>query len=99
MILHSHNTFLLSRGIAAIILRLLLHLYTSQKVFVKWQNSISSCYYVQNGVPQGVIISSLLLSLYIDVLLISHLKDRRGCSSKSITKRTTKTREGFLRKT
>ena len=65
---------LLSHGIPAIILRLLLHLYTSQKVFVKWQDSISSCFIVQNGVRQGAIISSLLFSLYIDVL-ISRLKD------------------------
>ena len=71
---------LLSRGIPAIILRLLLHLYTSQKVFVKWQDSISSCFNVQNGVRQGAIISSLLFSLYIDVL-ISRLKDSGiGCA-------------------
>ena len=71
---------LLSRGIPAIILRLLLHLYTSQKVFVKWQDSISSCFNVQNGVRQGAIISSLLFTLYIDVL-ISRLKDSGiGCA-------------------
>ena len=42
----------------------------NKKCYVKWENELSESFTVANGVKQGVVISPLLFSIYIDNLFI-----------------------------
>ena len=44
---------LLKRDISQIVLRLLLYMYTSQALRVKWGHTVSNYFTVRNGVKQG----------------------------------------------
>ena len=60
-------------------LRILLDMYRSQKIYVKWDGTLSSKFSATNGIRQGAIISPLFFNLYIDVLL-NRLKSKNvGC--------------------
>ena len=48
--------------------RLLIQWYRSQKIGVKWDNSVSSSFSIMNGVRQGGNLSPLLFHVYIDEL-------------------------------
>ena len=61
---------LLARGMCPLTVRLLLNMYTKQKLQVKWNNCILSKFDVKNGVRQGGILSPLLFTVYVDELLI-----------------------------
>ena len=50
------------------IAQLLYYMYTNQVCSVKWDNELSDCFNVSNGVNQGGVISPLLFSCYIDNL-------------------------------
>ena len=60
---------LLDRGMCPLTVRLLLTMYTKQKLQVKWNNHISNTFDVTNGVRQGGVLSPLLFSVYVDELL------------------------------
>ncbi|CAL4123305.1 unnamed protein product, partial [Meganyctiphanes norvegica] len=60
---------LLDRGMCPLTVRLLLNMYTTQKLQVKWNSNISPKFDVTNGVRQGGVLSPLLFSVYIDELL------------------------------
>ena len=60
---------LLKRDISPIVLRLLLFMYTSQTLRVKWGHAVSNCFTVSNGVKQGGVLSPLLFDIYTDILL------------------------------
>ena len=60
---------LLDRGMCPLTVRLLLNMYTTQKLQVKWNSNISPKFDVTNGVRQGGVLSLLLFSVYIDELL------------------------------
>ena len=59
--------------------RVLLNMYMSQKIQVKWNGFISDAFGVTNGVRQGGILSPLLFSIYVDDLLIELKKSGLGC--------------------
>ena len=62
-----------------ITVRLLLNMYTKQKLQVKWNNCRSSKFDVTNGVRQGGILSPLLFTVYIDELLEKLKRNGIGC--------------------
>ncbi|CAL4163386.1 unnamed protein product, partial [Meganyctiphanes norvegica] len=59
--------------------RLLLNMYTTQKLQVKWNSNISPKFDVTNGVRQGGVLSPLLFSVYIDELLEKLKRNGIGC--------------------
>ncbi|CAL4144648.1 unnamed protein product, partial [Meganyctiphanes norvegica] len=70
---------LLSKGMCPLTVRLLLNMYTKQKLQVKWNNRLSSKFDVTNGVRQGGVLSPLLFSLYVDDLLVKLKNNGIGC--------------------
>ena len=60
---------LLKRDISPIVLRLLLYMYTTQTLRVKWGHAVSNCFTVSNGVKQIGVLSPLLFYIYTDSLL------------------------------
>ena len=67
------------RRIPALIRRLLLDMYTRQKMRTIWNNNLSDVFYVSNGVKQGGILSPLLFCVYFDELLIRIRDSGLGC--------------------
>ena len=70
---------LLDRNIDPLICRLLLNMYTNQKLRVKWANEYSNVFSVTNGVKQGGVISPLLYCIYIDGLIRELIASEVGC--------------------
>ena len=70
---------LLKRDISPIVLRLLLYMYTSQKLRVKWGHTVSNYFTVRNGVKQGGVLSPLLFAIYTDSLLTRLEESGVGC--------------------
>ena len=58
-----------SRNLPAVIIRLLLDMYTRQRMCTSWNGSKSGFFYADNGVKQGGIISPILFCVYVDELL------------------------------
>ena len=70
---------LLARGMCPLTVRLLLSMYTKQKLQVKWNSCISPKFEVTNGVRQGGVLSPLLFTVYVDDLLIKLRRNGIGC--------------------
>ena len=70
---------LLKRKVSPLVLRLLLYMYTIQKLQVKWCSSMSSQFTACNGVKQGAILSPILFSIYMDELFEQLEKSGVGC--------------------
>ena len=60
-------------------IRLLLSMYTNQKLQVKWNNCKSHKFNVTNGVRQGGVLSPRLFSVYVDELLEKLKINGAGC--------------------
>ena len=70
---------LLKRKVSPLILRLVLYMYTKQKLQVRWGSSMPSQFTACNGVKQGAIISPILFSIYMDGLFEQLEKSGVGC--------------------
>ena len=70
---------LISRNICNCTVRLLINMYTSQSLRVKWGDTITDGFTCQNGVKQGGVISPILFCIYMDVLLLKLSKSGVGC--------------------
>ena len=60
---------LLKRNISPVLLRLLLYMYTTQSLHVKWSDTTSPQFTVTNGVKQSGVLSPKLFAIYTDGLL------------------------------
>ena len=70
---------LLNKGMCPLTVRLLLNMYTKQKLQVKWNNHLTQKFDVTNGVRQGGVLSPLLFSVYVDDLLEKLKNNGIGC--------------------
>ena len=52
-----------------LVVRLILHTYTNQKLQVRWNDVMSNQFNMKNGVRQGGVVSPLLFGVYMDGLL------------------------------
>ena len=68
-----------NRSVCPRITKLLYYMYTNQVCTVKWNNELSDCFNVSNGVKQGGVISPLLFSCYIDNLFSQLQHSGLGC--------------------
>ena len=62
-------SLLIDRKMCYAYAKLLLSMYTSQSLTVRWMNGISGSFECKNGVKQGGVLSPILFSIIIDVLL------------------------------
>ena len=70
---------LLDRKLPACIVRILVDMYSRQRVRTIWEGRFSPEFTTSNGVRQGGVISPILFTLYIDVLLQRLEKSGLGC--------------------
>ena len=67
------------RNLPPTITRLLLDIYTRQRLYASWNGEISDPFQTQNGVKDGGILSSILFCVYIDELLRCIDSSGLGC--------------------
>ena len=67
------------RGIPAIFLRILVVMYEKQLANVRWNDKLSRCFSIKNGVKQGAVLSPRLFCVYIDDLFKLLRRKRTGC--------------------
>merc|ERR1712082_492737 len=70
---------MLKKGMCPLTVRLLLNMYTEQKLQVKWNKLLTDKFNVTNGVRQGGVLSPLFYSIYIDDLLEKLKENGIGC--------------------
>ena len=71
---------LLKRGVPLYVVRILIFGYTSQTMYVRWNNVIPSGFGISNGVRQGGILSPYLSCVYMDDLSIKLNDIKVGCT-------------------
>ena len=59
---------LIDKHVPLFIIRLLVCWYSTQKMHIRWGNTVTSSFLVSNGVKQGGIISPILFNVYMDQL-------------------------------
>ena len=70
---------LMDRHVPPHVTRILLSMYTGQRVWVLWNGVSSGNFSVSNGVKQGAIVSPILFCVYLDTVLIELKKAGVGC--------------------
>ena len=70
---------LIDRGLPLPVVRFLSFWYSSQKMKVRWEKSLSDPFHVSNGVRQGGVLSPVLFSVYLDGLLQKLADSGVGC--------------------
>ena len=70
---------LLDLHVPRIIVRLLIHMYRTQKAEVRWKQHSSEQFPIRNGVRQGAILSPILFCLYMNDLFALLRKAKIGC--------------------
>ena len=70
---------LCERDINPLYVRILIQMYTNQKLRVVYNNNASAWFNVTNGVKQGGVISPTLFSVYIDGMLNAISSSKLGC--------------------
>ena len=70
---------LLKKGLPAIVVRMLIYIYTEQVAWVKWGDKKSKTFTVSNGTRQGSVLSPEIFLVYIDELITDLRKLGLGC--------------------
>ena len=70
---------LLSVGLPAIFIRLLIFIYINQYANVKWDGTFSSIFSLCNGVRQGAVLSAILYCFYVNDLYKILRRNGSGC--------------------
>ena len=70
---------MLKRNVCSFTVRLLINMYTTQRLRVKWGNTVYDSFTCANGVKQGGVLSPILFCIYMDELLIRLSKAGIGC--------------------
>ena len=68
-----------NRQMSPLVLRLLIYMYTNQKLQVRWGRRVSNKFTASNGVKQDAILSPMLFSVYMDELFERLEKSGVGC--------------------
>ena len=68
-----------TKGLCPLVIRLLITMYVHQRMTVKWNNDVSECMPVFNGVKQGGVASPILFTNYVDGLLKRLSMSNCGC--------------------
>ena len=69
----------LKAGLSPIFIRLLIFIYINQFANIRWDNELSSCFSMTNGVRQGAILSGFAYCFYMNELFSILRKNRSGC--------------------
>ena len=72
-------TTLGKRNVPMYIIRIVIFWYTSQTMYVRWNNTMSTGFNVSNGVRQGGILSPYLFCIYVNELSKMLNKVHVGC--------------------
>ena len=67
------------RNMCPIVLRLIITMYISQKMQVRWGEIVSIQFSVRNGVKRGGVMSPVLFAVYLDNLLKNLRQRNIGC--------------------
>ena len=67
------------QNVCPTVTRLLFNMYSHSDMRVRWKNSLSTSFALQNGVKQGGVLSPILFSLYINGLLDRLRQSKLGC--------------------
>lgn len=70
---------LIKRKVCSCSVRLLISMYTSQRLRVKWAHRLSDSFDCLNGVKQGGVLSPILFCIYMDELLTRLSRTGVGC--------------------
>ena len=67
------------RNFPAVVLRLIIYIYSRQSCYIRWNSVESKTFSVKNGVRQGAILSPSLFCVYLDTLLCQLRDAGVGC--------------------
>ena len=67
------------RNMCALVRRLLMTMYSDQRIQVRWSNVLSELFHMKNGVKQGAVLSPKLFTVVSDVLFDNVLLSGVGC--------------------
>ena len=72
-------TKMLAAGLPAILVRLLVYIYSHQLANVRWNGEVSSTFTVRNGCGQGKVLAAIAYCLYCEELFKTLRRRQSGC--------------------
>ena len=72
------------RNMCALVRRLLMTMYSDQRIQVRWSNALSEMFHMKNGVKQGAVLSPKLFTVVLDGLFDNLLQSGVVCHMDNI---------------